>query len=65
MNFWLVREILQAEEARHEAGRVLLQEVLEARVQAQRAEAEAVRTRTDFRVAEVEFRRIQGLLGTG
>lgn len=64
-NFQLAKETLEAEEARYDAGRSLLQDVLEARAEVQRTAAEAVRARTDFRVAEVELRRLQGRLGDG
>lgn len=58
----LARETLASEEAMHDAGRSLLQDVLEARAAVDTAEASAVRARTDFRIAEVELRRLQGTL---
>jgi len=61
-NVRLARETLAAEEALHAVGRTLLKDVLEARTQVERAEAEAIRARTDFRAAEVELRRLQGRL---
>ncbi len=64
-NLRLSEETLSAEQARYDAGRALLQDVLEAREQVERTAAEAVRARTDFRVAEVELKRLQGRLVDG
>lgn len=61
-NLRLAKETLAAEEARYDAGRALLQDVLEARAEVERLEAEAVRARTDFRVAAVEAQRLVGML---
>lgn len=59
-NARLAEQTLDAEEARYEAGRVLLQEVLDARRELDRTRVEAAKARTDFRVAEVELLRLQG-----
>jgi outer membrane protein TolC len=58
----LARQTLASEEAMHDAGRSLLQDVLEARAAVDSAEAAAVRARTDFRIATVELQRLQGTL---
>lgn len=61
-NVRLARETLAAEEALYAVGRALLKDVLESRTELERAQAEAIRARTDFRAAEVELRRLQGRL---
>ncbi len=63
VNQRLAKETLAAEEALYDAGRTLLKDVLESRSSLDRARTEAVRARTDFRIAEVELLRLQGRLG--
>lgn len=62
-NLRLARETLAADEALHETGRTLLQDVLRSRTEVERAEGEAMRARTDLRRAEVELLRLEGGLG--
>jgi len=61
-NVRLARETLAAEEALREAGRNIEKDVLEARTQVDRTLAEAAKSRTDYRLAQVELLRLQGLL---
>lgn len=61
-NLRLAEETLRAEEALSRAGRIIQKDVLEARDAVERARAEAVRARTDYRVAQVELMRLQGQL---
>lgn len=62
VNVRLAQETLAAEQSLHEVGRALLKDVLEAQASLDRALGEAVRARTDFRVAEVQLLRLQGQL---
>ncbi|MCB9663810.1 MAG: TolC family protein [Alphaproteobacteria bacterium] len=63
VNVRLARETLAAEQALQEVGRGLLKDVLEARTNLERAQGEAFRARTDYRVALVELERLMGRLG--
>lgn len=63
VNQRLAEETLAAEEALFDAGRALLKDVLEARRSVDEAKGEAMRARTDFRIALVELMRLQGQLG--
>lgn len=58
----LARQTLAAETALHDAGRTLLQDQLEAQASLDRAEADAIGARTDFRTAEITLRRLVGTL---
>ena len=63
MNVRLAEETLRSEEALQAAGRSILKDVLEARDGVSKAQAEAVRARTEVRVAEVELGRLVGVVG--
>lgn len=58
----LQKALLGAEEAKIEAGGSIEQDLLQVRTAYASARAEAFRTRTDLRVAEVELGRLQGAL---
>lgn len=58
----LQKALLGAEEAKIEAGGSIEQDLLQVRTAYASARAEAFRTRTDLRVAEVELARLQGAL---
>ena len=58
----LAEETLAAEEALAEAGRSIQKDVLEARTEVDRTRAEAAKSRTDYRQAQVELLRLQGQL---
>jgi outer membrane protein TolC len=62
INLQLAQETLAAEEALFDAGRTLLRDVLESRRAVDEAAGEAVRARTDYRVAVIELLRLQGQL---
>lgn len=61
-NVRLAAETLAAEEALAAAGRAIQKDVLEARQALEDARVEAVKARTDWRLAEVTLRRLQGVL---
>ncbi len=61
-NSRLAEQTLRLEQALAETGRAILKDVLEARAAADQARAEAAKARTDFRMAQVELLRLQGLL---
>ena len=61
-NRGLAEETLSAEEALAQAGRSIQKNVLEARKEVDRTRAEAARSRTDYRLAQVELLRLQGQL---
>ena len=60
LNQRLAEETLSAEEALSEAGRTIQKDVLEARTEVSRTRAEAVKARTDYRMAYVELLKLQG-----
>lgn len=62
VNLRLARQSLTAEEAVFDAGRGLQKEVVEARNTLETARVDAVKSRTDYEVALVELRRLQGVL---
>jgi len=62
VNLRLAEQTLSAEEAIAEAGRALQKDVLEARNALESARVEAVKSRTDYQLAWVELRRLQGVL---
>jgi len=62
VNLRLAQQSLTAEEAVFDAGRGLQKEVVEARNTLETASVDAVKSRTDFKVALVELRRLQGVL---
>lgn len=62
VNLRLAEQTLAAEEALANAGRAIQKDVLEARNEATRAAAEAVKARTDYRLAQVQLLRLQGQL---
>ena len=64
VNRRLAEQTLTAEEAIAEVGRALQKDVLEARNALESARVEAVKTRTDYQLAWVELRRLQGILDT-
>ncbi len=59
-NVRLARQTLDAEEAKADKGRAILKDVLEARNEMERTEAEAIKARTDYRVALVELQKLLG-----
>ncbi|MGC6491400.1 MAG: TolC family protein [Myxococcota bacterium] len=59
-NLALSEQTLAAQQALYDAGRIILSEVLDARAEVERTRAEAIKARTDFRLAEVELLRLQG-----
>ena len=61
-NSRLAEETLRLEQALAETGRTILKDVLEARAAADSARAEAAKARTDYRLAQVELLKLQGLL---
>lgn len=61
-NLRLAEQTLRLEEALAETGRSILKDVLEARAAADSARAEAAKARTDYRLAQVELLKLQGLL---
>jgi len=61
-NLRLAEVTLKAEEALSEAGRSIQKDVLEARNEVTRTKAEATKARTDYRVALVVLRKVQGQL---
>jgi len=61
-NLRLAEATLKAEEALSEAGRSIQKDVLEARNEVTRTKAEATKARTDYRVALVVLRKLQGQL---
>ncbi len=62
LNHQLAEETLKAEEARQAAGRSIHKLVLEARSERAQAEAQRIRARVDFRLAQIELLRLQGQL---
>ncbi|MCB9680780.1 MAG: TolC family protein [Alphaproteobacteria bacterium] len=62
INVRLAQETLDAERALVDVGRALVKDLLESQSQLDTAQGEAVRARTDYRLAEVELRRLQGQL---
>ena len=62
VNLRLAKQTLVAEEAVVEAGRALQNRVLEARNALESARVEAVKSRTDYQLAVVELKRLQGVL---
>ena len=62
LNLRLSEEMLSAEEALVDAGRSIQKDVLEARNEVARSRAEAIKARTDYRLAQVELLRLQGQL---
>jgi len=61
-NLRLAEVTLKAEEALSDAGRSIQKDVLEARNEVTRTKAEATKARTDYRVALVVLRKLQGQL---
>lgn len=59
-NLRLAEETLAAEEALADAGRTIQRNVLEARTNVDSARVDAARSRTDWRLAQVELLRLQG-----
>lgn len=64
-NVRLAEETLRAEEALQAVGRAIPKDVLESRDALDKARVEAVRARTDVRLAEVELLRLQGNVEPG
>ena len=62
VNLRLAQQSLKAEEAIADVGRALQKDVLEARNALESARVEAVKSRTDYQLAWVELRRLQGVL---
>ena len=62
VNLRLAQQSVTAEEAVFDAGRGLQKEVVEARNTLETARIDAVKSRTDYEMALVELRRLQGVL---
>ena len=65
VNQRLAQETLAAEEALAAAGRNIQKDVLEARTELDRSRAEAAKARTDYRLAQAQLLRLQGMLDQG
>jgi outer membrane protein TolC len=62
LNARLMTETLASEEALAESGRRIQKDVLEARKNLDQAKADAAKARTDFQLALIELRKLQGQL---
>jgi len=62
INVRLAEETLTSEETLAEVGRAIQKDVLEARNSVESARAEAVKARTDYQLALIELKRLQGQL---
>ena len=58
----LAQETLKGEESLVDAGRSIYKDLLEARNELARVQGDAVKARIDFRLAQIELLRLQGLL---
>ena len=62
VNLRLSESTLSAEEAKADAGRAILKDVLEAQTDVARKKAEAAKARTDYQIARAELLKLQGQL---